>query len=75
MATSYFRGHKGWYDNIEKVWKYFDTNLPIDPRRPCVRCGKEPTPEGHDACLGRLDGAWSACCGHGVIEPYLKITL
>ncbi len=33
---------------------------------PCKRCGKLPTPEGYDACLGYLPGVASACCGHGV---------
>ncbi|HUX17139.1 MAG TPA: hypothetical protein VMW52_11750, partial [Phycisphaerae bacterium] len=40
----------------------------IDERRPCRRCNRRPTPEGHDACLGKLPGVISACCGHGV-EP------
>lgn len=39
--------------------------------RPCVGCGLAPTAEGHDACLGLIEGIWSACCGHGVVEPYL----
>ena len=30
-----------------------------------------PTKEGYDACLGHIDGAKSACCGHGVEEPYV----
>lgn len=38
--------------------------------RPCVACGLPPTPEGYDACLGFVEGASSACCGHGVEEPY-----
>ena len=33
--------------------------------RPCRRCGKHVTPEGHDACLGTLPGFMNACCGHG----------
>jgi len=30
-----------------------------------------PTPEGYDHCLGHIDGAVSACCGHGVEDPYV----
>jgi len=25
----------------------------------------------YDACLGHIDGATSACCGHGVKQPYI----
>lgn len=32
----------------------------------CPHCGRPPTPEGHDACLGTLKGVAYACCGHGV---------
>lgn len=38
---------------------------------PCVKCGKLPTKEGHDACLGTLPGVTDACCGHGVKEAYI----
>lgn len=32
----------------------------------CAHCEKEPTPEGHDGCLGTLPGPiMNACCGHG----------
>jgi hypothetical protein len=30
-----------------------------------------PTKEGYDACLGYIEGAKSACCGHGVEEGYI----
>lgn len=39
--------------------------------RPCPRCGHLPTAEGYDHCLGHIEGATSACCGHGVEEPYI----
>ena len=32
---------------------------------------KKPTPEGHDACIGHIDGAVSACCGHGMEKGYI----
>ena len=71
MITSYSRGHKIYYDG---EWKYSDNGLPMNNLRPCKRCGKYPTKEGYDHCLGYIEGATSACCGHGVIEGYIKYT-
>lgn len=33
----------------------------------CAKCGKEPTKEGHDGCIGVLPEkeVMNACCGHG----------
>lgn len=33
----------------------------------CAHCGKGPTPEGRDGCLGTLPESivMNACCGHG----------
>ena len=31
----------------------------------CGHCGKKRTPEGHDGCIGILEGVMNACCGHG----------
>jgi hypothetical protein len=70
MATSYTRGHKIFYDFDNKIWRYSDDNSPCNYERPCKKCSKMPTPEGYDACLGYLEGIKSACCGHGVEEPY-----
>ena len=39
--------------------------------RPCKRCGCSPTKEGYDACLGYIEGATSACCGHGVEKGFI----
>jgi len=55
---------------IDGGWQYAD-GFPGDDDRPCVRCGKLPTKEGYDACLGYIEGAISACCGHGVSKPYI----
>ena len=69
-AHAYSRGHPIQY--AAGCWRYSDTGEPIDGHeRPCARCGKMPTPEGYDACLGHIDGATSACCGHGVEAPYI----
>ena len=69
MVTSYSRGHKIYYDG--KDWRYVDNNEILNDKRPCKRCGKTPTKEGYDACLGHIEGATSACCGHGVVEPHI----
>ena len=39
----------------------------------CPRCGQPPTLEGYDACLGHIDGAVSACCGHGLEEQLVMM--
>jgi hypothetical protein len=63
---------RGWpIVYAKRQWIYLDTGNPIDDRRPCARCGRKPTAEGFDACMGRIDGAASACCGHGVEKPYV----
>lgn len=69
MINSYSRGHKIYYDG--KDWRYIDNNEVVNNMRPCKRCGKIPTKEGYDACLGHIDGVISACCGHGVEPAYV----
>ena len=71
MVTSCSRGHEIYFDEPNNVWRYSDTKEVADENRPCKRCGCAPTPEGHDACLGYIEGATSACCGHGVENPYV----
>ncbi len=34
--------------------------------KPCPACGKLPHEDGRDACLQKIPGVSSACCGHGV---------
>lgn len=64
---------KGWpvvYNGEEWIWE--DSGIPIaDEERSCKRCGRIPTIEGHDACMGFIKGVTSACCGHGVKEPFM----
>jgi hypothetical protein len=69
MVKSYSRGHEIYYDG--KIWRYTDNKETVNNMRPCKRCGRAPTKEGYDACLGHVEGAKSACCGHGVEEPYV----
>ena len=67
-ATSHQRGHRiTWTEN---GWVYGDDS-PASEEKPCARCGRMPTPEGYDACLGHLEDVTAACCGHGVEEPYI----
>lgn len=37
-------------------------------KAPCHNCSKFKTYEGHDGCLGTLDGLANACCGHGDVK-------
>ena len=69
MVTSYARGWAIYYD--DNIWRYQDDDSPFDDSRPCARCGRYPTPEGYDACLGYISGASAACCGHGVEQGYI----
>lgn len=68
MATSSSRGHKTTYNG--SAWVYCDTGDVVNDDRPCIRCGKPPV-DGMDACTGHVEGAVSACCGHGVTESIL----
>lgn len=68
--TSYSRGHLIYWDG--EKWRYADDDAPIEGNeRCCARCGQPPTDEGYDACLGHIEGAKAACCGHGVGRPYV----
>ena len=69
-AWAYLYGHRIEWDGLQ--WVYADTREPIEDSkpRPCPRCGRLPTPEGDDACLGHMEDVTSACCGHGVEPAY-----
>jgi len=71
-AFGYKGGHLVVYDSNIDGYVYADTKESIKIERPCIRCGKMPTKEGHDACLGTLPGVKNACCGHGVEQGYLE---
>ncbi len=60
------RGHPIYFDGMR--WRYEDSNEPTIGHwrdRPCGRCERSTTADGHDACLGALPGVSNACCGHG----------
>jgi len=70
MIISDSRGNPIAYINDE--WVYSDDKIPLkNEERPCTRCGRLPTIEGYDACIGYIEGATSACCGHGVREKII----
>jgi hypothetical protein len=55
------------------VWRWEDTGeLAGIGERSCIRCDKDPTIEGYDACLGKLPGVTAACCGHGTDEGFIR---
>lgn len=65
---------RGWPIIRKKgKWIYKDTKKPCwkNDKRPCRRCGRSPTPEGHDACLGYIPGVAAACCGHGIQKGWV----
>jgi hypothetical protein len=61
---------------INDVWIYSDTKESVANNymhKPCGYCRKTYTEEGHDGCLGTLQGLMNACCGHGNIkEAYVQ---
>lgn len=69
MIKSFSRGHEIYYK--DGGWYYSDTDEKFEDNRPCKRCGNHPTKEGYDYCLGKIEEATSACCGHGVEEKIL----
>ena len=73
MARSYSRGHEIYFDKSDGIWRYSDNNEPVNETRTCKQCGKPPTKEGYDACLGYIPGAKAACCGHGIEKTYVKM--
>lgn len=71
-VSSYTRGWKIIWNPIKQKWFYADTGESIEIERSCKRCGKFPTLEGYDACLGYIKDVESACCGHGVSKAFIK---
>jgi hypothetical protein len=69
------RGYPVRYSADDDAWYYFDSGESVydGPRRPCRLCERPSTREGYDACLGFIEGARDACCGHGkVVEAYIS---
>ena len=66
-VKSHYRGNEIIYSQDKKMWYFTSNNSPVPDNKdmPCGRCGEPMTKEGHDNCLGELDGLANACCGHG----------
>lgn len=72
-AKSCSNGHQ--VEFINDIWRYCDTKEPVDTTlKECKHCGKHPTKEGYDSCIGYLPNVSSACCGHSVEKPYVMLT-
>jgi len=70
---SYLNGNKIKY--VSGAWFYEDnSHVNLNSIKPCPKCGKTPTSEGHDACIGNLPGVSYACCGHGNHRGYIQFT-
>lgn len=75
MTVSIFdRGRPAVLSPHDDLWRWLDTGAVAacsgGAERPCPKCGQTAEPGGADPCLGVLPGATSACCGHGVTEPW-----
>lgn len=71
--STYMRGHPIYLKEPPSDWRYEDNDEKVmgNPERPCAKCGKLPTPEGHDACIANLPDVKYACCGHGRGDGYI----
>ena len=65
-VKSWKRGHETEWAGDAEEWRYRDTGEIADYDRPCFKCKEMPTPEGCDPCIGYIEGAINACCGHGI---------
>ena len=65
-------GHPVWSKDGED-WFYEDGSTYVESNpKPCMKCKKLPTKDGHDPCIANMVGVTDACCGHGVTKGYLK---
>ncbi len=73
MTTSKYRGYDIHF--IYDYWIYSGTKQKVSKNvnRTCGHYGKPQTENGHDGCIGTIDGVMNACCGHGVEnEAYIQ---
>jgi hypothetical protein len=68
-----YRAAPNSFEHPRGDWRYCDDDTPVGNFRPCPLCNKRRTAAGHDPCIGDLLNVYSACCGHGVVEPYVNI--
>ena len=69
------RGHLIFWDYNTQKWYYPNGAVSrSNDRVKCAHCGMPPTKEGYDYCLGNIEGAEFACCGHGGRQKrYIKM--
>ena len=66
MVTGHMFGHKIYQDE-KGCWRWADNGMNADKNpRPCPKCNQLPNKNGHDPCLGTIEGVFAACCGHGI---------
>lgn len=71
-ARGFVYGNPIRFDEDAWRWVYIYDLTPSDyASRPCPKCGRMPTPEGYDGCLGYISGIGGACCGHRVQEAFI----
>lgn len=65
MVRSSLHGYDTYYDG--ESWRYKDNDkiIDVESKRPCAKCGKPPSENGHDSCISNLGRVTNACCGHG----------
>lgn len=62
--TEYYRGHE--IINKNDVYYFKDGQKVSDNKNiQCGFCNLPNRDDGHDACIGELEGVMNACCGHG----------
>jgi hypothetical protein len=71
MITTHHFGHEIYYDADLEEWFFLDNDEPVTKKRPCPQCGEYETSEGYDPCIGKIKGAVSVCCGHGVHDGFI----
>lgn len=66
LTWTHERGYLVYKPTREEKFRYADTDeLVKENTRPCKQCGVQNW-DGPDPCIGHIDGAKNACCGHGV---------
>ena len=70
------RGHDVYLSEETDKWHYVDNDDEVtyenEDKRPCKKCGKNVTKDGHDPCIANLPGVKFACCGHGKEKGYVS---
>ena len=76
-ARSKHRGHDTHWCEDTGAWVYTSdgTRVSSNPERRCGHCQLPNREDGHDACLGELEGVRNACCGHGIEDnAYVQLS-